>query len=60
MKRSLKEWKLLERIRVAEADIVDLVERCDGKLIFEIQRFGNDLKKYVQEIQTTVQRLFES
>jgi hypothetical protein len=55
MKKSLQEWKLLERIERAELEIDGLVKRCGGKLNFE-----NDLQQYVQDLKKTVQVLLNA
>jgi hypothetical protein len=53
VKKSLQEWKLLDSIERAELEIDALVQKCDGKMQFE-----NDLRKYVEDLKTTVQFIF--
>lgn len=55
LKSSLGEWNLVENIERAESEIVGLVKKYDGKLIFD-----DDLHRYVQDIKATVAVLMES
>jgi hydrogenase maturation factor len=55
MKKSLQEWKLLERIERAGLEIAELVKRCDGKMQFE-----DDLHNYVEDLKATVDVLMKS
>ena len=55
MKKSLKEWTLLESIEWAESEINELVKRCSGKM-----RFEDDLQQYVKDVKATVQVLIKS
>ncbi|KAI8913577.1 hypothetical protein EDD86DRAFT_231847 [Gorgonomyces haynaldii] len=55
MKKSLQKWNLLDSIDSAALEVAQLVQRCDGKMLFD-----NDLDKYVKDLKATVQVLMES
>jgi hypothetical protein len=54
LKKSLEEWKMMENIERAELEVNELIQKYDGKIMFE-----NDLQRYASAIRETVQVLMK-
>lgn len=55
MKTSLQEWQLLDSIESTESEIAGLVQERGG-----IVQFTDDLRKYVEDLKTTVRILMKA